>query len=262
MTYDYIDIHSHLYFPDFDYDREDVISKMKKEKIAAITVGVDFDSSDRAIQLAEKHQNLFATVGQHPGDVMSKTVFDIRLAGLASKLKVIAIGECGLDYFREAAEDLKLREVQKVIFQKHINLALQKGLPLMLHIRPSKGSQDAYLDALQILEGKNTRGNVHFFAGDLDVLKRFLDIGFFVSFTGVITFIRDYDELVKYVPRDRIMSETDSPLVAPLPYRGKRNSPLYVPEVVKKIACIRGEDVETVEDELLANARNMFNINI
>ena len=275
--FNYIDIHSHLYFPDFDANREEEIVKMKENKIATITVGTDFDSSEKAIALADKHENLFATVGIHPGDVTTETdIGDIspKLEVLAENKKVVAIGECGLDYYRMSPDNTALKDVQKKIFQIQIDLALKMDLPLMLHIRPQKarlplpeqsdggqGTQDAYYDALEILEhfprsdtsGK-LRGNVHFFVGDLDVLKKFLALGFTVSFTGVITFARDYDEIVRFAPLDMIMSETDSPFVAPLPYRGKRNSPLYVSEVVKKIAEIRGEDLERVKIALRDNA--------
>ncbi len=268
MAFDYIDIHSHLYFPDFDADRESEIAKLKENKIAAITIGTDIESSEKAIALAEVHENLFATVGWHPGDLPHSAEFPTELEKLLENNKVVAIGECGLDYYREAAADMQLRGVQKKIFQAHIDLALKADLPLMLHVRPQKGSQDAYHDALQILEaelpksGGKLRGNVHFFVGDLDVLKRFLKIGFTVSFTGVITFAHDYDEIIRSTPLDMLMSETDSPFVAPASHRGQRNSPLYVPEIVRKIAEIRGEDFETVRKQLLKNAERVFKITL
>lgn len=286
MEFDYIDIHSHLYFPDFDADREEEIAKLKQNKIATITVGTDLQSSKKAIELSQKHDNLFATVGQHPGDVTNDTVFDERLETLfpsippernegskeKAKATIVAIGECGLDYYRippqrsggNGEKALATIAIQKKIFQRHIDLAIEKDLPLMLHVRPQKGTQDAYEDALEILEsqaktfGSKLHGNVHFFVGDLDILKRFLDIGFTVSFTGVVTFARDYDALVRYVPLDMVMSETDAPFVAPMPYRGKRNSPLYVPEVVKKIAEIRKENFEVVKIALRDNALRYF----
>jgi len=261
--FDYIDIHSHLYFPDFDADREGEIAKLKEQKIATITVGVDFESSKKAVQLVQ--DNLFATVGQHPEDVTRNSVFDERIAGLINP-KVAAIGECGLDYFREAGDDMELRKVQKNIFERQIHLALEKNLPLMLHIRPQKekGSMDAYEDALDILESYSgkLKGNAHFFVGTVPILKRFLNIGFTVSFSGVITFAHDYDPSVKYVPLDMVMSETDSPFVSPMPFRGKRNSPLHIPEIVRKIAEIRGEDFETVRKQLLKNAERVFKISL
>ena len=161
------------------------------------------------------------------------------------------------------------QQVQRNIFQRHIDLAMKKDLPLMFHIRPQKGTMDAYYDALEVLEnfpignsyGKGKlRGNVHFFVGDLDVLKRFLTLGFTVSFTGVITFTDDYDELVRQTPLSMLMSETDSPFVAPEPYRGRRNSPLYISKVVKKIAEIRGQSFEDVKVALRDNALRQFAI--
>jgi TatD DNase family protein len=248
--FEYFDIHSHIYFPDYDKDREDEIQKLKEAKIGTITIGTDFESSETAITLAEKYDNLFACIGQHPGDV-------------------VAIGETGLDYFRLPQSSIleeSLKMIQKTIFEYHIDLALSVDKPLMLHIRSSRGTYDAYNDALVILEhhakisGNKLRGNAHFFAGDMEILRRFLAIGFTISFTGVITFTRDYDEFVKYVPSDMIMSETDAPFVAPVPYRGERNSPLYVPEVVKKIAEIRGEPLEKIKKILLDNAVRRFGI--
>jgi len=264
--FDYIDIHSHLYFKDFDTDREEEIQKLKDNKIATITVGVDVSTSKQAIELASKHENLFATVGQHPGDVTENDSVEMLkdLKILAEDKKVVAIGECGLDYFRMDADNQNLKQKQKEIFQAQIDMALDLHKPLMLHIRPQKNTMDAYQDALDILEGykkihgENLRGNFHFFVGDISTLKRILDIGFSVSYPGVITFARDYDESVKYAPLSGLMSETDAPFAAPLPFRGKRNSPLYVPEVVKKIAEIRGEPLELVQNTLRNNALKAF----
>ena len=264
MNFDYFDIHSHLYFPDYDKDREEEIKKLKKEKIGTITVGTDFQSSKIAIEMAEAHSNLFACIGQHPGDLKDDSVFDERLKNLADNKKVVAIGECGLDYFRLPRESDSIKLIQKTIFEYHIDLALEKELPLMLHIRSTKGALDAYDDALGILEhhakisGDKLKGNAHFFAGDLEILKRFLAIGFTVSFTGVITFTVDFDELIRFTALDMILSETDAPFVAPVPHRGKRNSPLYVPEVVKKIAEIRGESLDMVKKALISNTERQF----
>ncbi len=134
----------------------------------------------------------------------------------------------------------------------------------MLHIRSSKGTVDAYDDALQILEhhykisGQKLRGNAHFFAGDMEVLRRFLAIGFSVSFTGVITFTNDYDDFIKTTPLDRIMSETDSPFVAPIPHRRGRNSPAYIPLIVERLAEVRGEPLEVIKEAILANVKAFF----
>jgi TatD DNase family protein len=263
--FEYFDIHSHLSFPDYDKDREELIEEMQKNKIATISVGVDFETSKKELELAEKYENIFACVGQHPEN--TKEGFDERILQLAENPKVVAIGECGLDYFRLPMEDTETKKIQKEIFEKQIELSLKVGKPLMLHIRPSdKISYDAYFDALEILEshaktaGEKLRGNAHFFVGGMEVLKRFLSIGFTVSFAGVVTFTHEYDEYVRYAPLEMIMSETDAPFVAPAPFRGKRNSSLYIPEIVSVIARIRGEDLALVKKTLVENAVRNFNI--
>jgi TatD DNase family protein len=266
MTFEYFDVHSHIYFPDFDKDREEEIEKIKKEKIGTITIGTDFESSQKAIEITEKHKNFFACIGQHPGDLQGDSVFDERLSDLADHERVVSIGECGLDYFRMDPNDTELKTIQKTIFEYHIDLAISKQKPLMLHIRSSKGTTDAYKDALDILEhhhkisGDTLKGNAHFFAGDIDILRRFLNIGFSVSFTGVITFTSDYDEFIKFLPIDSILSETDSPFVAPVPHRGKRNSPLYIKEVVKRMSELRGVEEETLKKALIDNTLRVFPI--
>lgn len=199
--FEYFDIHSHLDSSDFDLDREEEIRRMKEKKIGTTMVGVDFVSSEKIVSLSEKNDNLFACVGQHPDDLTPDSVFDDRLELLANNKKTVAIGECGLDYFRLSSVlgGNGLKGIQKTVFEYHIDLVLTVGKPLMLHIRPSKGTMDAYMDTLDVLEhhvklsGNKLKGNAHFFAGDKDVLKRFLNIGFTVSFTGVLTFTHDYD---------------------------------------------------------------------
>jgi TatD DNase family protein len=212
----------------------------------------------------------------HPDDLKDLPRQDLgeldeEFSGLAKHPKVVAIGECGLDYFSwtpgvHESEIDEIKKVQKKVFEEQIELSLKVGKPLMLHIRSSKGSQDAYNDGLEILEsyakkyGDKLRGNAHFFAGHLEILKRFLALGFTVSFTGVLTFTHDYDELVRYAPLNMIMSETDAPYVAPVPHRGKRNSPLFVPEIVSAIASIRSADSVLVKKTLVENAMRNFKI--
>ena len=264
--YNHIDIHSHLHFPDYDADREEIIAEMKKSGIGTITIGTGLETSKQAIALAEKHDNIFASIGLHPDDLKDGTEFVPEFLELARHQKVVAIGECGLDYFRPTAVDDETKKIQAKVFQEQIELSLEVGKPLMLHMRPSKGSQDAYIEGLEILEsykkihGEKLRGNAHFFAGNMDTLKRFLNIGFTVSFTGVLTFTHDYDELVRYAPLSSIMSETDAPYVAPVPHRGKRNSPLFIPEIVSAIARIRSTDPVLIKKTLVENAMRNFGI--
>ena len=174
--------------------------------------------------------------------------------------KVVAIGECGLDYYRCTEETIAK---QKEAFIGQIKLANEFKKPLMLHIRnnPEDTTHDAYLDSLELLkEHSEVKGDVHFFAGDLEIAKAFVDFGFTISFTGVLTFTRDYDEVVKAIPLEMIMTETDSPYITPVPYRGKRNEPMHVREVVKRIAEIKGLSEEETAKVLFANAKRVFGI--
>jgi TatD DNase family protein len=190
---------------------------------------------------------------------------------MAEYPRVVAIGECGLDYYWPADGgwvngEMEEKKRQAELFKRQIAIAVAVDKPLMIHGRPTKGSMDAYEDILVILKeakrthGNRVRGNIHFFVGTLPIAEQFFALDFTISFTGVITFARDYDEVIRSAPIDRIMSETDSPYVAPVPYRGKRNEPMYVQEVVKKIAEIRGEDFEIVRKALVANALRTFKI--
>lgn len=267
MNFEYVDIHSHPYFKDYDEDRDEQISQLEKNNIATISIGVDFETSKKSIDLSKKSKNIFACVGEHPDDLNESSVFDERISKLAEDDRVVAIGECGLDYFRIDENDKKTKDLQKEVFESYIELSVKLNKPLMLHIRPKdKIGFDAYFDTLDILEshfnkyGDKLKGNSHFFVGNMEVLKRFLNIGFAVSFGGVLTFTHEYDEYVKYTPIDKIMSETDAPFVAPVPYRGKRNSPVYIPEVVKAISSIRGEDFDYIKKNVRDNAISFFNL--
>ncbi|HEY4503716.1 MAG TPA: TatD family hydrolase [Candidatus Paceibacterota bacterium] len=253
----YIDIHCHLQFTDYDIDREDVISRIERENIGVINVGTDMSTSQGAVELAEKYKNMWATVGIHPSS--SKEVFDMKvLNNMASRPKVVAIGECGLDYFRSEPEDF---EKQREVFLQHIDLANKVNKPLMLHVRNGKDNPHVYREAISILKKHaKVRANFHFFAGTVEDLKNILDINGTVSFTGVVTFVRSYDEIVKYSPKDRIMSETDAPFVSPIPYRGKRNEPLFIKEITHTLAEIRGESKESFLSQLIDNAKNIFSI--
>lgn len=257
---EYFDIHSHLHFPQYNDDKEEVVCRLENEKVFTVNVGTDFESSKKALELAKQSQNLFASIGLHPDD-NKKEEFSVEdFNTLVSHPKVVSIGECGLDYFRLEGDGESQKKRQKKEFEKQIEFAIEHNKPLMLHIR------DAYEDSLDILEsykkkyGDKLRGDSHFFAGDLDIAKRFLDLNFYLSFTGVITFARDYDEVIKYAPIESIMSETDAPYVAPVPFRGKRNEPTYVKEVVEMIARIRKEDLQETKDILVKNALKFFKI--
>lgn len=281
MKLDYIDIHSHLNLSPLLENKEAVLLKMKEEKTGTITVGTTLETSKIAIQIAEENEHCWATVGLHPcecsdsplleeervDDAVGRVRFE-DLEQLAQHPKVVAIGETGLDYFRDQSEATKQSQVS--IFKKHIDLAMKVNKPLMLHVRASKGSDDAYYDALEILctpllsgEGQGVRSaNFHFFSGSKKCMQDIIDAGFMISVDGPITFSSDYDDMIKAVPLDKIMIETDAPFAAPTPYRGKTCEPWMVNEIAKKIAELKGLDLETVRVQVLANTARFFNLDL
>lgn len=263
MNLKYIDAHCHIQFDQYAQDETEIIARMRGEGVAGIVVGVDHNSSSKALSLAEQHEHLYAAVGLHP-NYAGKASYDAEIyRSLAKNSKVVAIGECGLDFFRPALVTEEVKSVQKKILKKHIELAATLDKPLIIHARPSKGTQDAYKELILILkEAKtaypNLRGDIHFFVGGIPEAEALIALDFTLSFTAVITFARDYDEVIRSIPLTNILSETDAPYLAPASRRGERNDPLAVQEVVGRIASIRGEDFETVRTALLANARRLF----
>jgi TatD DNase family protein len=266
-----IDTHCHLNFPDFDADpsmglgagREEVIKRTLEQDIWMINIGTDLKSSKESIGLAEKHElaphggGIFASVGLHPTDRECKR-FDIdKYRELAKYSKVVAIGECGIDMFRRERSDM---ERQKEIFKKQIELAVELNKPLVIHCR------DAHSEVIDILKSyflnrkSEYNGNVHFFSGTWQEAEQYLDLGFSLSFTGVITFTNAYDNIIRGLPLEKIMVETDAPFVAPAPYRGRRSEPLHVKEVAKRIAEIKNISYEEVAQATTQNAVNFFRL--
>lgn len=278
----YIDIHSHVNFTAFDADRDEVIKRALENDTWVINVGTQIDTSTSAVELASKYEEgVYAVIGLHPihtgasfhdtkelgeggkeftsrGEVFDKNAY----RELLKNPKVVAIGECGLDYYRCTEESIAK---QKEAFIAQIELANEFNKPLMLHIRNlpigRQVVQGSYFDTIDLLkEHAKVKGDVHFFAGTWEEAKAFLDLGFTLSFTGVITFTHDYDEVIRNTPLDMIMTETDSPYVAPVPHRGKRNEPIYVKEVVKKIAEIKNLPETEVAEAIIKNAKRLFDI--
>lgn len=258
MEVKYFDIHAHLNFKDYDADREEVIARCKEEGVLVNNVGTNLQTSEKVVALAERHDHLYTTVGVHPTD-WQEGFNEARFRELAAHPKVIAIGECGLDYFR--LKDESEKENQKKLFEAHIALAEELGKPLMLHIRSSAKTSDAYEEVLEILNAHpSARAHAHFFAAPWSMAERFLERGITLSFTGVITFTHDYDEVIQKVPLNMLMAETDAPFVAPVPYRGKRAEPPHVRQVVTQLAAIRGVGEEELRQAVLDNARRLFAI--
>jgi len=264
MNAQYFDAHCHVQFDAFNPDRDALIARMKEEGVAGVVVGCDLVSSKKAVELAEKHEHLWASIGLHPNREKDERYDISYYRPLAKSKRVVAVGECGLDYYRPQEVNDEVKRKQKAILQDQIALAAELDKPLIIHSRPSKGTMDAYQDLIGILkEAKakhpNLRGDIHFFVGEVPEMREFVALGFTISFTAVITFARDYDEVIRQAPLTSILSETDSPYVPPTNRaRGSRNDPLAVVDVVSKIASIRGEDPETVRQTLLKNAENLF----
>lgn len=260
----YVDLHSHLQFDDFNEDREEIIVRMEKEGVITVNVGTTIESSVAGLELAKKYPNVcYATVGLHPvyaDEAKEEGELDNLLERNINSVSLVGIGECGMDFFRSTqveeekfADDIDMVQQEKV-FEDQIKLAKKYNLPLMLHVR------DSYQKTLSILSkyfnsGEvEYRGNAHFFVGSKEEAKAFLDLGFSISFTGVITFVPAYEELVRFVPLDRMFAETDSPYVSPVPHRGRRNNPVHVIDIYKKIAEIKQIPLEVVKDTLFKNA--------
>ncbi len=260
MIPEFFDIHSHINFPEYEADRAEVLKRLEDTNTYTITVGTDLLYSQSAVELAKSHSHIFACIGVHPVDDPRRIFEKNDFLPLVQEKKVVAIGECGLDYFRLAGESVEEKKRQKDQFEEQIQFAIEHEKLLMIH------SRSAYEDTALILEsyakefGERLWGNVHFFAGDTHIAKRFLDINFSLSFTGVITFARDYDEVIRMTPEHMILSETDAPYVAPAPFRGKRNEPSYVHYVAQKIAEIKEIDSERMKNVLVQNALQRFRI--
>lgn len=264
----YIDVHSHIHDTAFDEDRDALLLEMKEKGFSTITVGTDSVESRKAVECAEKYDNVWATVGMHPVDNRDEEFDKDTYRTLLMHPKVVALGECGLDYFHiKNFEGDKGAEIerQKKLFRAQIELACECDKPLMLHGRPDAG-MDAYDDMLAILgEAKNVygnklRGNAHFFVGTADIARKFNELGFTVSFSGVITFAKMYEDVVRALPLEMIHAETDSPYATPVPHRGKRNSPLYVEHIYGKLAELKGVGNEEVRQHLMENAKRIFGL--
>lgn len=258
----YIDTHSHPHFPHYDADRDAMLARMRAARVGTIAVGTSLETSKGAVAIASTHPDIWATIGVHPNDTSES--FDASVFALLITERVVGIGECGLDYFRSNAETEGARQKEK--FAAQIAFAVEHDLPLMLHVRPSKGSTDAYDDAIDMLKsaqathGTRVRGNAHFFTGPLEIAQLYWDIGFTTAFPGVITCAPEVQEVVKAAPLDMILSETDAPYAAPIPHRGQRNEPAFVVQIVEAIADLKRMEHEVVRGKLIENAHRVFGL--
>ena len=259
----FVDSHSHIDGPEYDGDRNEVIQRARQAGVRAIlNVGTGDPNSralERAVQLAEKHDDIYAAVGTHPHDAR---LFDARaehrIKALIKNSCVIAWGEIGLDYHYDNSP----RDVQREVFRRQLRLARDAGLPVIIHTREAED------DTIEILKSESTAsglsGIMHCFSGSLKLAKSTIELGFMISFAGILTFKKadDLRAVAKHVPLDRLLIETDCPYLAPVPFRGKRNEPAHVVEVARCIAGIHGKDIQEIGAITTKNFVSLFGLEL
>ncbi|MBM3162763.1 MAG: TatD family deoxyribonuclease [Chlorobi bacterium] len=253
----FVDVHCHLSFPDFDTDREEIIRGMSEKGVSLLVdPGTDTETSRKAITLAAAHPMIHANVGLHPHETfrpLPESVFD-ELAALAHSPKVVGIGEIGLDYHYPDCN----RNVQREAFRTMLRMAKQLDLPAVIHCR------EAWDDLFTILEEEkqsSLRGMMHCFSGDTDLARRSVQLGFAISIPGTITYRRSHlPRVVREIPLEHLLTETDSPYLSPVPHRGKRNSPLNVHLVTEAVAGIKNKRVEEAAERIAQTAGKLFRL--
>ncbi len=251
------DTHAHYYDQQYDEDREETLERAKEKGVGLIlTASSDVASSIESVTLAQNHDMIYAAVGVHPHNVIDLNNNIISaLTDFASYPKVVAIGEIGLDYFYDNSP----REAQKIWFAKQISLARNVKKPIIVHDR------DAHEDTLDILKSENAKevgGVLHCFTGSIEMARELMGLGFMISIAGPVTFknANRLLDVVKFVPEDMLLIETDSPYLAPEPHRGKRNESAYVKLIAEKIAKIKGKSLDYIADITTSNAKRLFGI--
>jgi TatD DNase family protein len=252
-----VDSHAHLDFRQFSRDRDEVLQRAQDSGVKLIiNIGCDLQSSQKSIELAEKYSLVYAVVGIHPHDAARVPANYLQeLKALAGHPKVVALGEMGLDFYRDRSP----RAVQKKIFQQQLKLAREINLPVVIHDR------DAHGEILEIMEGEGLPaqgGVMHCFSGDLELARRVLKLGLYVSIAGPVTYPRNHKlaRVASWVPAEKLLVETDSPFLTPNPLRGKRNEPANVALVVEKVAALRDVPAEEIGRICLDNTKKLFSI--
>tara|TARA_Y100000590_G_scaffold396649_1_gene477518 strand:+ start:251 stop:1003 length:753 start_codon:yes stop_codon:yes gene_type:complete len=247
-----IDTHSHIYYDKYT-DIDDVIDRAHKNNISKIIcVGVDIKSSEKSINLAEKYDMIYATAGYHPHESKDTDVnYLSELQNFLSHDKVVALGEIGLDFFYKHSD----KKTQIRVFEEQLELAKSLNIPCVIHNRESDK------ELIESIENtNNNNGVIHCFASNLDLASKLLKLNFHLSFTGLITFVEELKEVVKNIPLEKMMVETDSPYLTPVPHRGKRNEPYMVKYIAKEIAKIKGIPFDEVATKTSITARKFFGI--
>ncbi len=248
-----IDTHSHIYYDKYENDFDKVLSRAKENNLEKIIcVGVDIESSKKSIELSEKHNMIYATAGYHPHETKEANQNYLNeLEKLLNHNKVVAVGEIGLDFFYNHSD----KKTQIKIFNEQLELANHLYMPCVIH---NRNSDEELLDCLK--NKKIEKGVIHCFASNLKFAKELINLNLFLSFTGLITFNQELENVVKEIPLNKIMIETDSPYLTPKPHRGKRNEPYMVKYVAKKIAEIKNISYDEVANTTTKNAVKFFGL--
>ena len=256
----YFDTHTHVNSEEFQDDADAVIQRALDNDTWMVNVGTGLSTSKQATEIANKHpQGVFASIGLHPSDLGTESFDEAEYEKLLTD-KVVAVGECGLDYFRlpETQDIEKIKQSQKQEFIKQLAFAAKHDLAVIIHCR------DAYNDLLEIMQAecKSDRVIIHSFTDTWDTAKKFLDKGYYIALNGILTFDKTgkLADVVEKTPLEMLLTETDAPYLAPPPFRGKRNEPLYVQYVAQKIADIKKLPIEEVGQQTFDNACNLFQI--
>ena len=253
----FIDTHAHLFYKNFDGELDQIVERALEADVKyMVCPGTDVKTSKQSIELAEKYESVYATVGIHPHDTKDFNGKEIdQLRKLAEHKKVVAIGEIGLDYYY----DFSPKSKQLKAFRAQLDLAAELDMPVVIHNR--EANEDT-MNILREYKSRNIRGQLHCYAGTIEDAEELVEMGYLISFTGNITFkkLEELREILKTIPVENLMLETDSPFMTPVPFRGKRNEPSYIPYVAEKVAEIHNVSVEEVKQLTTFNAINLFGI--
>jgi TatD DNase family protein len=254
----FVDSHCHLDFPEYADHLPDILARMKEAKVQnAMCISVDMPDFPKVLALAEAHEQLFATVGTHPDYEDTPEPTEDQLVELAKHPKILAIGETGLDYYRMGDKTYAEMEWQRERFRTHIRAAIRANKPLIIHTR------SASEDTIKIMKeegASKVAGVMHCFTESWEIAKAAMDLGFYISFSGIVTFksAKDLQATCLQVPLERMLIETDSPFLAPIPNRGKTNEPAWVAHVGQFIADLKGVPVEIVAKHTTENFKTLF----
>lgn len=254
-----VDTHAHLDMEDLRRQLPEVLKRARDNGICAIvTIGIDYDSSREALEIARENPMVYATIGVHPHNAKDLKKDDfIKIKELANERKVVAYGEIGLDFFKNFSP----KDIQLKVFEEQLDLVEELGLPVVIHER---NAQDEVYSILKSRNSKLNRGIIHCFSGNVDIAKRFIELGFLISIPGIVTFKKaeTLRQVVKEIPLDSILLETDAPFLAPEPYRGKTNEPSYILWTAKAVANLRGISLDELAHITTENAKKIFNIEV